>query len=271
MRLICPNCDAEYEVDGTLFPAEGREVQCSNCSNTWFVKPGGDTADEAGPAQTPPELTTEPSDAPAEDSAPSDPPRQEADPRALDILHAEVEREKLARAEDANGLETQADLGLGDVGADSAQSPSERSLVTDDGADASLPSSHIDPDEAALAPAPRRPDGAKRELLPDIEEINSTLADAPDPEFEDGETGEKKQSDGRQSFRLGFGLALLVAAGLIMAYAYAPEIAVRFPEVAEALQSYVEFVDKARVTLAMATDALAEKINDLTEQVGSAS
>ncbi len=36
MRLICPNCDAQYEVDATLIPAAGRDVQCSNCGTTWF-------------------------------------------------------------------------------------------------------------------------------------------------------------------------------------------------------------------------------------------
>jgi predicted Zn finger-like uncharacterized protein len=36
MRLICPNCDAQYEVDAALIPAAGRDVQCSNCGTTWF-------------------------------------------------------------------------------------------------------------------------------------------------------------------------------------------------------------------------------------------
>ena len=36
MRLICPNCDAEYEVDASVIPEAGRDVQCSNCGHTWF-------------------------------------------------------------------------------------------------------------------------------------------------------------------------------------------------------------------------------------------
>ncbi len=39
MRLICPNCDARYEVDASLVPASGRDVQCSNCGKTWFQEP----------------------------------------------------------------------------------------------------------------------------------------------------------------------------------------------------------------------------------------
>lgn len=253
MRLICPNCDAEYEVDGSLFPKEGREVQCSNCSNTWFVKVGDDAPADPGPAQTPPQLTPEPeTDEPPTAAASEDEPkRQDADPKALGILHAEVEREKRARAEEASGLETQADLGLDDT-------------------QTSTTSPDLEPTEAALAPAPRRPEGNKRELLPDIEEINSTLADAPDPELEEG-SPEAKAEKGRSSFRLGFGLALIVIASLLIVYAYSPEIAERFPEAAGALQSYVDTVDQLRVNLAEATDALAEKIDALTDRVGNAS
>ncbi len=36
MRLICPNCDAQYEVDDSAIPEPGRDVQCSNCGQTWF-------------------------------------------------------------------------------------------------------------------------------------------------------------------------------------------------------------------------------------------
>jgi len=36
MRLVCPNCDAEYEVDDAAVPREGRDVQCSNCGHAWF-------------------------------------------------------------------------------------------------------------------------------------------------------------------------------------------------------------------------------------------
>ncbi|MEM0949924.1 MAG: zinc-ribbon domain-containing protein [Pseudomonadota bacterium] len=39
MRLICPNCDAQYEIDAAMIPASGRDVQCSNCGKTWFQGP----------------------------------------------------------------------------------------------------------------------------------------------------------------------------------------------------------------------------------------
>jgi len=36
MRLICPNCVAQYEVDDSIIPPEGRDVQCANCGHNWF-------------------------------------------------------------------------------------------------------------------------------------------------------------------------------------------------------------------------------------------
>lgn len=39
MRLVCPRCGAEYEIDDRLIPASGREVECSSCESAWF-QPG---------------------------------------------------------------------------------------------------------------------------------------------------------------------------------------------------------------------------------------
>ncbi len=36
MRLICPNCEAQYEVSDDAIPPGGRDVQCSNCQLSWF-------------------------------------------------------------------------------------------------------------------------------------------------------------------------------------------------------------------------------------------
>ena len=38
MRLVCPNCGAQYEVPDDVIPETGRDVQCSNCGDTWFQK-----------------------------------------------------------------------------------------------------------------------------------------------------------------------------------------------------------------------------------------
>lgn len=65
MRLVCPRCDAEYEIDERLIPASGREVECSSCENVWFqagrlrmpapvTAPGDAPSDAGGAAEAPP-------------------------------------------------------------------------------------------------------------------------------------------------------------------------------------------------------------------------
>jgi predicted Zn finger-like uncharacterized protein len=36
MRLVCPNCEAKYEVPEDAIPETGRDVQCANCGHAWF-------------------------------------------------------------------------------------------------------------------------------------------------------------------------------------------------------------------------------------------
>ncbi|MGR3622744.1 zinc-ribbon domain-containing protein [Pseudophaeobacter sp.] len=54
MRLTCPNCGAQYEVPDDVIPEEGRDVQCSNCGDTWFQQPAGSLGAAATPAGAPP-------------------------------------------------------------------------------------------------------------------------------------------------------------------------------------------------------------------------
>ncbi|MCK5500021.1 MAG: zinc-ribbon domain-containing protein, partial [Tritonibacter mobilis] len=60
MRLICPNCGAQYEVPEDVIPENGRDVQCSNCGDTWFQPSAQMLADQdeaktapAAPARQP--------------------------------------------------------------------------------------------------------------------------------------------------------------------------------------------------------------------------
>ena len=53
MRLVCPKCAAQYEVDDSAIPDSGRDVQCANCGDTWFQEPPAQTetaTDAAGEA-----------------------------------------------------------------------------------------------------------------------------------------------------------------------------------------------------------------------------
>lgn len=39
MRIVCPNCSANYDVADNAIPTSGREVQCTNCEHAWLQEP----------------------------------------------------------------------------------------------------------------------------------------------------------------------------------------------------------------------------------------
>ncbi len=246
MRLICTNCDAQYEVAEDAIPPEGRDVQCSNCGHAWFQPSPHVLAAEAEEAELfepPPEMPAVPeAELPEPEPEPEEPVVEGAAPgsslRGLDesllaVLREEAERETQARArEEAVPLETQGDLGL-DSATPAAISQAARRL-------AELAEIDTEPED--------RPRPAKgRDLLPDIEEINSTLR--PGGDFAGAET--MAPADGRpgSGFRSGFVLALLIGVVLVLAYLMAPRLAAQMPGLAPALDGYVAAVDGARLWL----------------------
>ena len=38
MIISCPNCNKKFQIDGTLLPEEGRDLQCGSCKHVWFHK-----------------------------------------------------------------------------------------------------------------------------------------------------------------------------------------------------------------------------------------
>ncbi|ETX29972.1 zinc-ribbon domain-containing protein [Roseivivax isoporae] len=74
MRLICPNCDAQYEVPTAVIPAGGRDVQCSNCGTVWFQAHPDDAPDAADPASGPEEIAADPVAEPVAEEPDAPPP-----------------------------------------------------------------------------------------------------------------------------------------------------------------------------------------------------
>ena len=320
MRLICPNCGAQYEVAEDAIPAEGRDVQCSNCAHTWFERPGASEAEETGETYVPPEPAPEvrvappapepepeptPEDdgdgdgdesdgddadegideTPADDTpadGPDGPPaRQALSPSVAEILREEAEREATARkTEDARRkearLETQADLGLTD-----GPAPKRDPAPVADPAPESepYPEAEAEPEpEPENAPKSTLSDriarlreesaaehdipaatAGRRDLLPDIEEINSSLrstADRAETVEDDGPASGRKRRGG---FRLGFGLVVLVAVLALLAYVLAPQISDLVPALADPLDGYVDWVDALRLRLDLALQDMLDE------------
>lgn len=252
MRLMCPNCDAEYEVDASAIPESGRDVQCSNCGHAWFQPHPDLEADQAAEAalyDPPPPLSKM---GMSETILPSD-------------LDWQVESDDPEAILDAMGREARA------LGA-SRPAQSEQSL--DEPAEP-VPKHEIDPEalrilreeaefetaqraldqdraEPAAAPVvarrvarlkgiqPPAPVSAPAQVasarLPKIEVVSATLrADEVVP-------ARPKPKTGRGGIFTIFGLAL-AATGT---YVFSPELALNFPNITKPLAQYVFYVDQMR-------------------------
>ncbi|KHA51456.1 zinc-ribbon domain-containing protein [Sulfitobacter geojensis] len=260
MRLTCPNCDAQYEVPDEVVPTVGRDVQCSNCGKTWFQHhPDHMPAeeDEAPLGVDAPEPDEEVSPPPPPVSpGPKEPVRKQLDPAVADILRQEAEAEFEARKQrQSTNLESQPDLGLDGGSAPPAppeldQDSEERRAME---AKRRMARLRGEAEPVAEAAATAAAISSRRELLPDIEEINSTLRHDqtpsgvdPDTREELGAGGARKQSRG---FRRGFLSMLVLFALLVLLYVYAEQIAATVPALAGILANYVAGVDHLRLLL----------------------
>ena len=282
MRLTCPNCGAQYEVPDGVIPTEGRDVQCSNCGNTWFQAHPDDAQDVVAPAaeddwdvpadeqssvedsETPfeeddfhtgvdpeeyedeaPDL--EPFDDLPDDTEPAPPMPQTTGARGLDpsiseILREEAEREAQIRAhETPENLETQTEMGLDQIADDE---PARRARQAQERM------ARIKGEEPKAVV--ENTSGSRRGLLPDIEEINSTLRSSASPVIpaEMETQGDHMEAPAaKRGFARGFALVVLIAVVLGVLYKMAPQIAQSVPQADPMISAYVALVDQGRVWL----------------------
>ncbi|UWR21709.1 zinc-ribbon domain-containing protein [Sulfitobacter sp. S190] len=273
MRLICPNCDAQYEVPDEVMPDTGRDVQCSNCGKTWFQHhpdhdPEEDDTDVMAPPP-PPEEDEEVAPPPPPPAPPQAPERKQLDPAVADILRQEAEAEQEARRrarEAESGLETQTELGLdpqepedeADRRAREARERMARMRGQDPAVDAQA--------EAAASAAAL---GSRRDLLPDIEEINSSLssgAGRTGPNADEIPIEAPTRQRKRRGFRTGFMTVLLVAIVLTILYMLAPRLAEAVPALAPVLDSYVETVNAGRLWLDERVRGVLQSLDGMAER-----
>jgi len=291
MRLTCPNCSAQYEVPDEVIPLDGRDVQCSNCGHTWYqehpdrlfeeeeeigetaasdiglraaltdddweeyeyeAEPGPEPEPEPAPepeweaeAEPEPELVAAGEDAFYTEEAPELPPARPAlDHAVSDILREEAEREAQLRAAEAGGLESQPELGLESHGQHDAERRAQQARDR-------MARFHEDEEEARPEAHPAAHPASRRDLLPDIEEINSTLRATGGPARP--AAGHAVLDDDaapqRRGMMRGFAVALLIGAALLLIYGNAPRIARSLPQADPMLSAYVAMVDQARYWL----------------------
>lgn len=274
MRLKCPSCGAQYEVPDDVIPEDGRDVQCSNCGNTWFQAHDTSNTPDAQDTEAKaskdavwhPEVDSDvdgrPSvnqeAAPGSSAPPAPPKRRELDPSVADILREEAEIEARARETDFGGIEEQPDLGLQepeDEAAKRARQAQERMQKL----------RGEDPEAAAVAAAASavadRPK-SRRDMLPDVEEINQTLrASNERSEVRSVQADLEDDEEPSGGFGRGFLYTIILFAIAAALYWNAPQIGEAVPQLKGALDSYVALVDQLRVWLNTQVALVLEMIN----------
>jgi predicted Zn finger-like uncharacterized protein len=267
MRLVCPNCAAQYEVDASVLPPDGTEVQCSACATVWF-QPGPASATKVArpdPTPVPAEPPTAPAHAarppaPAPQPAPPEPPRPNRPERA------EIAAPRPKRP---------------DIPAHPAPRPSaavEKAVSDPPVAPVPPPTRALDPavadvlrGEAEFEAKQRAREGnaleTQQELglfgpaivapasksgaasLPDIDDISSTL----EP-IEAARSGQSElpqtEAARKRGFLAGMIVPLAMAAILTALYLLAPMLAGAVPALEGMLSAYVAMVDTARLAVA---------------------
>jgi predicted Zn finger-like uncharacterized protein len=308
MRLICPNCGAQYEVDAKVIPESGRDVQCSNCGHTWFQQStdvDSDLADELGfevagndatpdspdvqmpdaPLTDTPADTQEMSENTAQDPEPvarvmaapqteedvdehdtaSEAPRVPVQRSAVsdsvrDILRAEVEYDQNIRAPEPVSLETQPDLGLGDATPKDPKGLRDRMARLRGLSSTSASSNDVPPPNQAAK---------RRDLLPDIEEINSTLSASSerndDGTIQDDDT--RKERARKTGFRSTFLISILLVVLLVLLYTFAPTLAQKFPALQAILDGFVSGANGFRTWLDTVMTSTSARLNSLLGQL----
>ncbi|MDU9005826.1 zinc-ribbon domain-containing protein [Sedimentitalea todarodis] len=231
MRLTCPNCGAQYEVPDKVIPPQGRDVQCSNCDKSWFFEHPDPLVREDPDLRVAAAsfLDDDPADA---GQMPQAAPRRKLDPNVSEILKQEAEREARLRSREiaeAEGTKTAPEADA----ADSARKARARMA-------------HMRGEELA-EPASESGPVRQRGVLPDIEEINSTLRTTDDATYQEFMQEKPTRNAG---FLRGIALTVLLAAILVLAYVNARTITEAVPQAAPYVKVYVAKIDEGRVWLA---------------------
>lgn len=297
MRLVCPKCAAQYEVNDSAIPATGRDVQCASCGNTWFQDhPEG----HAASPETHDHRHEMREDASASDEKPGEPTHstRPADRAVTDIIRDEAEREQKIR-ERENGSTDPAEVReTAKPGSDdeteetdeTAPIPVPADAGTDDGPPA-IPGlgaaarrsgdelreivrrrqeddDHVRerrPEADDMQPAPRPAEVHDEPRIPDHAELVQTL----------GPTGDASRARNEESVgpaprrgaqRAGFYLAILIALILLAIYALASQIAGAIPDAAPYLERYVSVVDQLRHGVANLFATLIKFVRNLLAQ-----
>ena len=262
MLLLCPNCGAQYEVPEDHIPKKyGRDVQCSACNHTWFQthpaqdlqplsKDKVDGLDLPKPAEQGSESLRgddldEGSPAPSAGAGPQMPPlrqKRSLHPSVAGVLREEAKREVEERG--INSAQVPDNAAVSQPNSEAASSSPVRSGSSDQARDADMDMQAL---EALYQNSEKTAKSTRGALLPDIDEINSTLSTSGAEWPSDSDASKEIAQKGQR--RLGFllGIAIIIAAAAL--YYFAGTLSERIPALQQPLELYQQWINNMRIVL----------------------
>jgi predicted Zn finger-like uncharacterized protein len=256
MRLICPSCAAQYEIEDGVIPDAGRDVQCSACGTAWFQFPAHIESERRAADSGAEEINQDEFD---EDQVAGSVPglangsSHAKEPRAIDrtvmdVLREEAEFEARARQSDGGRIETQGDLGLA-----APQPTRPRSAA----AAAAAETVAANAEQASRVKS-------RRSALPDIEDISSTLQPISQSRRDELGTAQDDSGTDKRGFAGGFVFVFGLLAIAVAVYIVAPSIIEMIPAAEPILSSFTSAIDAARIWLA---ESVQSSISGMTDSL----
>lgn len=248
--------------------AEQEDAEDDGKDDTITATVAAMVAAQAPPAPVQPPSTQASDDGPGLAPAPAagSTPRRALDDSLLAILREEAEREAAARRAEGSTLETQEELNLEPAASRAASRAAaklaalQRASETTEDAPAADRVAHLHDDGED---EPAAPQVSRRERLPDIEEINSTLRATSDrAEHAAAKDAPQTLARQRSGFRLGFVSVLTLGIAAMTVYATAPRLVQIAPALTPALSSYVNTVDRGRIWLDAQLQAIIVSVQE---------
>ncbi len=276
MRLICPKCDAQYNVADDAIPKGGRDVQCSTCGHTWFQtelsrvlsRPVSRVLSRPIPTAVKSEAK-EPEMAASRDvgaydvphqhkdkSQPHQPKHRPVDPNIASILREEAAREhKVPAASDAPKPEKKP---AQPVDVEATRQRIAQMTVDEGGTPAG---------QGAAVAAATAGGTANPRAVPGIGEINAVLRSREQNNSDAGITeAERVEAIRRRGFRRGFFLVMGLFAVVITPYVLAEQIIENLPQSRETMTQYVAVIDTLRASMNVTISGIIDSIRALTGQ-----
>jgi len=265
MRLICPNCEAEYNVPDDAFEDGARDVQCSSCQHTWFQTPKTKMVSrevsrvlstplpsvvksemrDVGGFDKPQGANARGTDGPMHEPVRDGPRHRPVDPGVADILREEAEFSRGVADYSAETATPTREVSAEDI-------EETRKRIARMTADEGGTPAGASPAVAAAANAAAQADPR---AIPEINEINAALRARKEAHDESGLTElEKKEARDRRGFRRGFFTVLFLVALIIAPYFFADEITEMMPELSAYMATYVVVIEQMRDLLRAAID-----------------